>query len=291
LIEGKRIAVVLPAYNAARTLAQTVRELPGSIDDRILVDDYSSDETVTLARSLGLHVLVHDRNCGYGGNQKTCYMAALDRGADIVVMVHPDYQYTPRLVAPMASMLASGVYDLVLGSRILVGGALRGRMPLYKYVCNRTLTAFQNLLLGASLSEYHTGFRAFTRELLESLPLARFSDNFLFDNQILAECILLGAQIGEISCPTRYFREASSIGFVRSCEYGFGVLKTTVGCAARRIFLPPLLPRKRAEASADRDFRLRRMVAPQRHVAQGDIQKHGRAHHHGTGNENELEAV
>ena len=234
MIEGKRVAVVLPAYNAARTLEKTIRELSALVDDRILVDDGSSDDTVAIGRGLGLTVLVHDRNVGYGGNQKTCYAAALDRGADIVVMLHPDYQYTPRLVVPMASMIASGVYDVVLGSRILVGGALRGGMPRYKYVSNRFLTVTQNLLLGASLSEYHTGFRAFTKEVLRALPLSRFSDNFLFDNQILAECILGGARIGEVSCPTSYFPEASSIGFWSSCEYGLGVLKTSIGAFPRR---------------------------------------------------------
>ena len=234
MIEGKRVAVVLPAYNAARTLEKTVRELSDLIDDRVLVDDRSADDTVAIARELGLTVLVHDRNLGYGGNQKTCYKAALDRGADIVVMLHPDYQYTPRLVVPMASMIASGVYDVVLGSRILVGSALHGGMPRYKYVSNRALTLFQNLMLGASLSEYHTGFRAFTKEVLRALPLSSFSDNFLFDNQILAECILRGARIGEISCPTSYFPEASSIGFLRSCEYGLGVLKTSLAALPRR---------------------------------------------------------
>ncbi len=242
MIEGKRIAVVLPAYNAARTLQRTVEELSELVDDRILVDDYSSDDTVGIARKLGLEVLLHDRNHGYGRNQKTCYAAALDRGADIVVMVHPDYQYTPRLVVPMASMIASDVYDVVLGSRMLTGGALRGGMPFYKYIANRSLTAFQNLLMGASLSEYHTGFRAFRKEVLRALPLDRFSDNFLFDNQILAECILLGARIGEISCPTHYFPEASSIGLLRSCEYGMGVLKTSVLCALRRFRGTPSSP-------------------------------------------------
>jgi glycosyltransferase involved in cell wall biosynthesis len=242
VIEGKRIAVVLPAYNAARTLKRTVEELSNLVDDRILVDDYSSDDTVRIARSLGLEVLLHDRNHGYGRNQKTCYAAALDRGADIVVMVHPDYQYTPRLVVPMASMIASDVYDVVLGSRMLTGGALRGGMPLYKYVANRSLTAFQNLLMGAGLSEYHTGFRAFRKEVLRALPLEQFSDNFLFDNQILAECILLRARIGEISCPTHYFPEASSIGVLRSCEYGMGVLKTSVLCALRRMRGGPTAP-------------------------------------------------
>ena len=238
MIEGKRIAVVLPAYNAERTLAKTVQELSDVIDDHILVDDFSSDDTVALARKLGLYVLRHDFNRGYGGNQKTCYAAALDRGADIVVMLHPDYQYDPRLVVSMASMIASGVYDVVLGSRILVKGARRGGMPLYKYLSNRALTKVQNVLLGAGLSEYHTGFRAYTRGVLQSLPLTRFSDNFLFDNQILAECILAGARIGEISCPTRYFAEASSIGFLRSCEYGFGVLRTSVAYAWRRLSAP-----------------------------------------------------
>jgi len=242
VIEGKRIAVVLPAYNAARTLERTVEELSDLVDDRILVDDYSSDDTVCIARSLGLEVLLHGRNHGYGRNQKTCYAAALDRGADIVVMVHPDYQYTPRLVVPMASMIASDVYDVVLGSRMLTGGALRGGMPLYKYIANRSLTAFQNLLTGASLSEYHTGFRAFRKEVLRALPLESFSDNFLFDNQILAECILLGARIGEISCPTHYFPEASSIGLLRGCEYGVGVLKTSVECALRRMLSGRLAP-------------------------------------------------
>jgi glycosyltransferase involved in cell wall biosynthesis len=256
VIEGKRIAVVLPAYNAERTLKKTVLELSGLVDDRILVDDYSSDETVLIARSLGLEVLLHERNLGYGRNQKTCYAAALDRGADIVVMVHPDYQYTPRLVVPMASMIASDVYDVVIGSRILVGGALRGHMPLYKYMCNRSLTAFQNLLLGAHLSEYHTGFRAFSKDVLRALPFRNFSDNFLFDNQLLAECILLRARIGEISCPTRYFAEASSIGFLRSCEYGLGVLKTTVVCAGRR------LRSRRGKAG---DLSIAPAVSPQTH--------------------------
>jgi glycosyltransferase involved in cell wall biosynthesis len=242
VIEGKRLAVVLPAYNAARTLQRTVEELSDLVDDRILVDDYSSDDTVRIARTLGLEVLLHDRNHGYGRNQKTCYAAALDRGADIVVMVHPDYQYTPKLVVPMASMIASDIYDVVLGSRMLTGGALRGGMPVYKYLANRSLTAFQNLLMGASLSEYHTGFRAFRKEVLRALPLECFSDNFLFDDQILAECILLRARIGEISCPTHYFPEASSIGLLRSCEYGMGVLKTSVLCALRRLRSGPQSP-------------------------------------------------
>lgn len=233
MILGKRIAVVLPAYNASKTLAQTVGELSPDIDERILVDDCSSDETASIARSLGLRVIVHDRNLGYGGNQKTCYTEALAQGADVIVMLHPDYQYDPHLAGPIAGMVASGVYDVALGSRMLVGGALRGGMPLYKYVCNRALTAAQNWILGARMSEYHTGFRAYSREVLEALPFTRFSDDFLFDNQILAECLLLGARFGEISCPTRYFPEASSINFARSCTYGWGVLKTTLSCAMR----------------------------------------------------------
>ncbi|MGC4056159.1 MAG: glycosyltransferase family 2 protein [Paludibaculum sp.] len=228
MINHKRIAVVLPAYNAARTLRATVQELPDTVDDRILVDDQSTDDTVELARKLGLHVAVHDRNRGYGGNQKTCYALALSRGADVVVMIHPDYQYSPLLVSAMASMAAYGVYDLVLGSRILGGDALRGGMPLYKYASNRALTLFQNLVLGAKLSEYHTGFRAYTRALLEALPLESNSEDFVFDNQLIAQSIVLGARIGEVSCPTRYFPQASSISFRRSVTYGLGVVRTTL---------------------------------------------------------------
>jgi glycosyltransferase involved in cell wall biosynthesis len=220
--------VVLPAYNAEKTLEVTVRELPEIVDERILVDDHSSDATAALARTLGLTVEVHPRNRGYGGNQKTCYAKALETGADVVVMLHPDYQYNPLLVTPIATMIAYGVYDVALGSRILGGGALRGGMPLYKYVSNRFLTAFQNLMMGAKLSEYHTGFRAFSRQLLRTLPLDRNSDDFVFDNQMLAQAVLAGARIGEISCPTRYFPEASSINFRRSSIYGLGVLKTSV---------------------------------------------------------------
>lgn len=230
MINGKRIAIVLPAYNAEKTLEATIRELPEIIDECILVDDFSTDQTAALARRLGLTVKVHEKNLGYGGNQKTCYAEALARGADVVVMLHPDYQYSPRLVTAMASMVAYGVYDLALGSRILVGGALKGGMPFYKYVANRALTAFENLLTGVRLSEYHTGFRAFSAELLRALPLERNSDDFVFDNEMLAQAIFFGARIGEVSCPTRYFAEASSINFRRSTIYGFGVLKTTVLC-------------------------------------------------------------
>ena len=224
MINGKRIAVVLPAYNAEMTLEATVRELPEIVDDRILVDDHSRDSTAEVARRLGLTVEVHPMNRGYGGNQKTCYRIALDRGADVVVMLHPDYQYNPLLVTPIATMIAYGVYDLALGSRILGGGALRGGMPRYKYVANRFLTAAQNLLTGAKLSEYHTGFRAFSRQLLAALPLEGNSDDFVFDNQMLAQAVLIGARIGEIS----------SINFRRSAVYGLGVLGTSLQLAAAR---------------------------------------------------------
>jgi glycosyltransferase involved in cell wall biosynthesis len=234
MINSKKVVAVLPAYNAEKTLRQTVQEIPATVDNCILVDDHSTDATAELARRLGLQVHVHERNRGYGGNQKTCYAAALEAGADIVVMLHPDYQYSPRLVEPMASMIAFGIYDMVLGSRILGGGALRGGMPRHKYVANRVLTLIQNLALGAKLSEYHTGFRAYSREMLLSLPLQANSDDFVFDNQLLAQCIYLGARIGELSCPTRYFPEASSINFRRSTIYGFGVLKTTAECVAAR---------------------------------------------------------
>jgi glycosyltransferase involved in cell wall biosynthesis len=234
MIDGKRIAVVLPAYNAEKTLEATVRELPAIVDERILVDDHSSDGTAALARRLGLTVLVHESNRGYGANQKTCYATALATGADVVVMIHPDYQYPPPLVTPLAGMVAYGVYDLVLGSRILGGQALRGGMPLYKYLSNRALTVFQNLVLGARLSEYHTGFRAYSRELLFALPLQSNSDDFVFDNQVIAQALLLKARIGEISCPARYFPEASSINFRRSVRYGLGVLQTTLQCSLAR---------------------------------------------------------
>jgi glycosyltransferase involved in cell wall biosynthesis len=230
MIDGRRLVVVMPAYNAAETLKRTYDELPHAlVDEVILVDDQSRDTTVEVANALGLQVHVHPQNQGYGGNQKTCYRLALDLGADIVVMLHPDYQYSPRLVSAMAGMVASGHYELVLGSRILGGGALAGGMPRYKYVANRVLTAFENLLLGAKLSEYHTGLRAYSRRLLEALPLDRNSDDFVFDNELIAQAHFFGFPIGEISCPTRYFPEASSIGFWRSCRYGFGVLRVACG--------------------------------------------------------------
>lgn len=234
MILGKKVAVVMPAYNAAKTLAATVAGLSDLVDIKILVDDHSSDETVPLARELGLTVRVHDRNYGYGRNQKTCYREALEAGADIVIMVHPDYQYEPALVAAMAGMIASGVYDVVIASRILGGGARRGGMPRYKYLSNRVLTAIENLLTGAKLSEYHTGFRGFSRDVLENLPLLENSDNFVFDNEMLTQAIYFGYRIGEISCPTRYFPEASSIRFWPSVRYGFGVLGAAAKCFLER---------------------------------------------------------
>ena len=238
MIAGKRVCVVMPAYNAARTLEQTVGELDRTVaDDLILVDDASHDGTADLARKLGLHCVVHPRNLGYGGNQKTCYTEALARGADIVVMVHPDYQYSPRLLPAMAGLVASGHFDCVLGSRILGVGARKGGMPLWRYVANRFLTLFENVLLGYKLSEYHSGYRAFSRKLLETLPLEENSDDFVFDNQMLAQTLWFGFEIGEVTCPTRYFDEASSISFVRSVKYGFGVLGTAIGYRLARLGL------------------------------------------------------
>jgi glycosyltransferase involved in cell wall biosynthesis len=228
VLNSKKVIVVMPAYNAARTLAQTFHELPSEIvDSVILVDDGSTDETVQRASELGLTTFVHRRNFGYGRNQKTCYREALRLGADIVVMVHPDYQYSPRLVVSMAAMLAYGEYDVALGSRILGKGALAGGMPLYKYIANRLLTLFENIMLGYKLSEYHTGYRAFTREVLETLPLEENVDDFAFDNEMLAQVLYFGFRLGEVSCPARYFSEASSINFARSVKYGFGVLATS----------------------------------------------------------------
>src|SRR6201981_1407631 len=237
MLNGKRIPVVMPAYNAEKTLRATVDELPEIVDMRILVDDNSKDRTVPVARELGLVHFVHDRNYGYGRNQQTCYREALAAGADVVIMVHPDYQYTPLLVTAMASMVAYEIYDVVLGSRIIGGTALRGGMPLYKYISNRLLTAFENLFLRVKLSEYHTGYRAFSRKVLTELPLLENSDDFVFDNQMLAQCVHFGFGIGEVSCPTKYFEEASSINFRRSVKYGFGVLATTLQFAAQKIGL------------------------------------------------------
>ena len=228
MLNGQVIAVVLPAYNAEKTLEATVRELPDIVDLRILVDDFSSDRTVSLARDLGISTFVHTENYGYGRNQMTCYRKALAAGADVVIMLHPDYQYTPLLVTAMASMVAYKVYDVVLGSRILGGTALAGGMPLYKYVANRLLTAFQNVAWGTKLSEFHTGYRAFSRKVLEQLPFEENSDDFVFDSQMLAQCIYFGYRIGEVSCPTKYFPEASSINFRRSVRYGLGVVRVTL---------------------------------------------------------------
>jgi len=236
MLNGQKIIVVMPAFNAAKTLEKTVAEIPRDIVDEILlVDDASSDETVELANKLHLTVFLHEKNFGYGRNQKTCYREALRRGADIVVMVHPDYQYSPHLIVPMAGMIAYGEYDAVIASRILGRGALAGGMPLYKYVSNRLLTLVQNLLLGYKLSEYHTGFRAFRRRVLEKLPLEANSDDFVFDNEMLAQVIHFKFRLGEISSPTRYFAEASSINFTRSLKYGLGVLGTSLKFRAQHM--------------------------------------------------------
>ncbi len=226
MICNKKVVVVLPAYQAAKTLERTIAEMPpGVVDDVLLVDDASRDNTVEVARRLGLKTLVHQKNLGYGGNQKTCYREALKLEADIIVMLHPDYQYSPKLVGAMAHMVASGHYDVVLGSRILAQNAVAGGMPLHKYIANRFLTFIQNLLMGQKLSEYHTGYRAFSRTVLEKLPFEQNSNDFIFDNEILCQAIRAGFSIGEISCPTRYFPEASSIDLQRSVIYGLGVLR------------------------------------------------------------------
>ena len=246
MLAGKKILVVMPAYNAARTLERTFQDIPFDVvDEVLLVDDASHDETLDEARRLGIRCFLHERNMGYGRNQKTCYTEALKTGADIVVMVHPDYQYSPKIIPALAALVASGEYEVALGSRILGGKACQGGMPAYKYLANRFLTLFQNLLLGAKLSEYHTGFRAFSRQVLESLPLWENSDDFVFDNEMLAQVIYFGFAIGEVSCPTRYFEEASSINFSRSVKYGLGVVATSVkfflqrrGWAQFRIFSP-----------------------------------------------------
>lgn len=243
---GKKIVVVLPAYNAEQTLARVYEEIPRDVvDDIILVDDHSSDATAELSRKLGIKTYIHPVNQGYGANQKTCYRKALELKADIVVMLHPDYQYTPKLITAMASLISVGHYDLVLGSRILGVGALAGGMPLYKYAANRILTLVQNLLLHHKLSEYHTGYRAFSRRVLETIPLDDNSDDFLFDNQLLAQAIFFGFRIGEISCPTRYFPEASSINLPKSVVYGWGVLGTSLAFRLCRLgfMRSPLFPR------------------------------------------------
>jgi glycosyltransferase involved in cell wall biosynthesis len=229
MMNGKKVVVVMPAYNAAATLEKTYAEVPKDIvDEVVLVDDCSRDDTIEHARALGIRCFLHERNWGYGRNQKTCYTEALKLGADVVIMVHPDYQYTPKIIPAMANLVSSGEYDAVIASRILGGTALKGGMPLYKYVSNRFLTLSQNLMIGAKLSEYHTGYRAFSRQVLETLPLWENSDDFVFDNQMLAQTVYFGFGIGEVSCPTKYFEEASSINFRRSCTYGLGVLQTSL---------------------------------------------------------------
>jgi glycosyltransferase involved in cell wall biosynthesis len=239
MIKSKKVVVVMPAYNAAQTLEKTYREIPFDVvDEVILVDDMSSDNTSQLAKELGIqHVIRHEKNTGYGGNQKSCYNKALEIGADIVIMVHPDYQYTPKLIEPMSYIIANDVYQVVLGSRILGKGALRGGMPIYKYIANRLLTLFQNILMNQKLSEYHTGYRAFSKEVLESINYNIDSDDFVFDNQMLAQIAYAGYEIAEVTCPTKYFDEASSINFKRSSIYGFGVLWTSVSYFLQRIGL------------------------------------------------------
>lgn len=240
MLNGRKVVVVMPAYNAAKTLRRTYDEIPHDIvDDVVLVDDASEDRTVTLARELGIHCLVHLRNTGYGANQKTCYRRALELGADVVVMLHPDYQYTPKLITAMAAMITSGVYHAVLGSRILGRGALTGGMPLYKYVANRVLTLIQNLCLAQKLTEYHTGYRAFSREVLLALPLEENSDDFVFDNEVIVQLIYFGYEVAEVTCPAKYFEEASTINWWRSVGYGVGVLRTTARYLAARAGLKP----------------------------------------------------
>jgi glycosyltransferase involved in cell wall biosynthesis len=248
MLNGKKIIVVLPAYNSAGTLEKTFREIPFEIvDEVILVDDASQDKTAEVAESLGIRTTIHLQNKGYGGNQKTFYRTALSLGADIVVMLHPDYQYTPKLITAMSAMIAYGEFDAVLASRILGIGALKGGMPLYKYVANRFLTFVENLLLNYKLSEYHTGYRAYTRHILSRLPLEMNSDNFVFDNQVIAQLVWFGFRIGEISCPTRYCTDSSSISFGRSVKYGFGVLRTALQFRLCRLKLleSPLFPREK----------------------------------------------
>ena len=230
MINKKKVVVVMPAYNASETLEKTYNEIPFQlVDDVILVDDHGSDNTYDLAKKLGInHVIRHEFNKGYGGNQKTCYNKALELGADIVVMLHPDYQYTPKLIESMCYLIANGLYPVVLGSRILGKGALKGGMPIYKYVANRCLTLFQNILMNQKLSEYHTGYRAFSAEVLKSINFNSNSDDFIFDNQMLAQIMFKGNEIGEITCPTKYFEEASSINFQRSSVYGLGVIYTSI---------------------------------------------------------------
>lgn len=237
MLHNKKIVVVLPAYNAAKTLEKTYNEIPFDIvDDVVLVDDNSPDDTIKVAERLGIkHIIKHQKNRGYGGNQKTCYAHALSLGADVIIMLHPDYQYTPMLIPAMASIIAQELYPVVLGSRILGKGALKGGMPLYKYIANRFLTLFQNILIGEKLSEYHTGYRAFSKEVIMTLHLEANSDDFVFDNQMLSQIVYAGFSIGEVTCPTKYFAEASSINFKRSSIYGFGVLWVSLKHFLQRI--------------------------------------------------------
>jgi glycosyltransferase involved in cell wall biosynthesis len=255
MLNGRMILVVLPAYNAEKTLEQTYMEIPLDIVDEVLmVDDYSADGTVSLAKKLGIKTFLHDRNYGYGRNQKTCYQEALRHKADIIVMVHPDYQYTPKLITAMASMIAFDVYDVVLGSRIIGGGALKGGMPAYKYIANRFLTAVENLFLGSKLSEFHTGYRAFSRTVLEHIPFQINSDDFVFDNEMLSQVTYFGYRIGEVSCPTRYFEEASSINFKDSIVYGLGVLRTCIKFRAQKLGLASFTIFARKEGTVDRGY-------------------------------------
>ena len=227
MINGKRITVVMPAYNAGKTLLKTYQEIPSAVvDDIILTDDASQDDTVEISKELNIFTLVHEKNKGYGGNQKTCYQEAVRRGCDIVIMLHPDYQYTPKLISAMAFMIAEGIFDVVIGSRILGNQAMAGGMPTYKYVANRFLTLAENIIINQKLSEYHTGYRAFSVETLTTIPMLENSDDFIFDNEMLLQALYFGFKVGEVSCPARYFEEASSISFRRSMKYGLGVLQT-----------------------------------------------------------------
>lgn len=262
MVLGKKVVVVMPAYNAEKTLQKTYEEIDRSVvDEIILVDDCSRDNTIDKARELGIHLIVkHERNTGYGGNQKSCYKKALEIDADIVIMLHPDYQYTPKLIPSLVGMLANDLYDIALGSRILSGGALQGGMPLYKYIANRFLTFTQNLLTGMKLSEFHTGYRAFRREVLESLPLNSNDDDFVFDNQMLVQAHFAGFRIGEITCPTKYFEDASSINFSRSVKYGLGCLQTSLLCilAKSGIYTSPIFDipaKKRLEKDGNAELR------------------------------------
>ncbi len=252
MIDDKKIVLVMPAYNAAKTVSKTYAEIPHNIvDEVLLVDDASPDDTVAVAQELGIRTIAHERNTGYGGNQKTCYSAALDLGADIIIMLHPDYQYTPRLVEAMVSPIARGVFDCMLGSRILSNGALLGGMPLYKYASNRALTLLQNLLGGHKLSEYHTGYRAYSRQVLSAIDFQNNSDNFIFDNQFLAQILYAGFRVGEITCPTRYADDSSSISFRNSVRYGLGVLGVSTALFLQRTGLcqsPLFAPLKEGRA-------------------------------------------